>query len=88
MANSGYRDAKGRFLPMTMKGGDAIEKNVADKYIISDNYEGKASTANARLEKPNPYWTGKFELKKEIKYPQSNEKPIFKRVDKKYENNK
>jgi hypothetical protein len=85
MANSGYRDAKGRFIPRMMKAEDALEKDIGDKYVVSDNYEGKPSNAVGKLIEQNPHWKGKFEPKKETNYPQTGEKPIFKKVDEKFD---
>ena len=45
MADSGYRNSKGRFLPRTMKAEDDLKKDIGDKYVVSDNYKGKPNNA-------------------------------------------
>ena len=55
---SGFRNAKGQFLPNTMKANEVIEAGLSDKYVVSANYQGPAERAVCYLEKPNPWSKG------------------------------
>jgi hypothetical protein len=82
MADSGYRDSKGRFLPHHKNGNDALEENVGDKYGISDGYKGKPENAIGQLIKPNPYQFGPGP--KPDVYPQTGNPPNIVTLNDKY----
>jgi hypothetical protein len=54
----GYRDSSGHYLPHNMSVSEAVDRGVADKYFISNNYHGNDSSAIGSLTQTNPYEYG------------------------------